>query len=499
MGSRGRAIAVLSVLLTLTYAFAGAASAQTPSPSPSPSASPSASPSESPTPSPTPSASPSASPSPSPTPSPTPSVPSGELRVSVDPGRTLAQVGTTFTYRITISNPGSTPLSGVSIHQIVPEELDVLGVHVLDEVDFTQLGLVNGEEDITWSIDSFGGGESLTLTWIAKVVRAADLRAVGTITAEADQQVEGIAPPSVYIATARGVSVVDAGAETVAQEVVRERSVTAAPGSILPATGLGPEAGLAILGLALVAVGLVLWRSRSARRRIGAGVIICALLMSACTSGSDEPDVSQSPEVKGRIIENDDETDTDTDTDVQPGDDAGSEDGDEPPDADADGDGGPADVPPIGEVPVGTTVPGSTEVVSETVTVQVPVSELPAETLGDTDGANAVALDWSRIDGVQQALSSLTFSDEVASVRTALRASGTRISVEVTLTNETSDRLLEVSGRLLHTVGGLPGGPTTLRSGRLDRTLAPGATIAETFVYTLPTGSFTLTSAFSAE
>lgn len=498
MGNLGR-ILVAAALGMSWFSTTGRAIAQTPTPSPSPSASPSAGPSPSPTASPSPSSSPSPTPSPpSPTPSPSPTGPgAGRLEVSVDPGPTLAQVGASFTYRLTISNTGSATLSGVLIHQIVPIELDVTGVPVLDEVDFTQLGRIGeDEEDILWGIDSLPAGRSITVSWFAKVAKAGDLIATGRITAEADGDDEEIAPPEIYLADAEVLGVVVRGAQSVDRTITQRRQVTGvgslgAPGAVLPATGSSAEAGFVFLGLLLIGAGMFLRKTRS-KRAILHVVTASALLFTACIGDSADP---VDPEVKGTRIEREDPPDEsdDPESDEEPGAEAA--------DPAEDGDGSEDGVPEVSapEVPTGAPDTGAVPVgfVEEQVVVQVPVEELEANTLGATSSDNQISLDWSSLQGVVSAQSGLIFTpDAVATLRTTLGSSGGRISVDVTLENLSPDHRLVVKGRFFHEVGGVPGGRVTLRSPEVDKVLAPGAVMKQVFTYKLPSGQYTLDSHF---
>lgn len=499
MGGIGRIfVAVTAALVAL--APAGAA-AQTPTPSPSPSASPSPSPSPSPAASPT--SSPSPSPSPSPNPSPSPSSPAaGRLEVSIDPGPTLTQVGAAFTYRLTISNTGSAPLTGVEIHQLVPAELDVTGVPVLDEVDYTQLGRIGKDEDILWGIDSMSAGSTITLSWFAKVAKAGDLIATGSITAEADGDGEEIEPPSIYLGDAEILGVVVPGEQSIARTVTQRRSVTGvgslgAPGAVLPATGVPAEAGFAFLGLVLIAAGLFLRRERSRRTILHVSAAV-ALLLTGCVSDSGDP---VEPEVKGTRIENEEPTETDEDagSDEQPSD---ADDTEDPGEDDASDDGATDDDATDDGVPdlsTGAPDTGSAPVgfVEEEVVVQVPFEELDANVLAATPSDNQIAVDWSSSGGVLSAQSSLLFTpDAIATLRTTLSSSGDRVVANVTLENLSSDHRLVVKGRYLHEVAGLPGGRVTLRSPAVDTVLAPGAVTKQVFTYKLPTGQYTLDSRF---
>lgn len=498
---RSGGIGAVAALL-LAVLVPGSAHAQSPSPSPSPSASASASPSPTATPSPSPS--PSASPTPSPTPTPDPGT--ADLAVAFDPGRTLAQIGERFTYRLTITNTGSTPLTNLEVHQFVPPELNVTGVPILDEVDFTQLGRVGGvDEDILWGINTFPAGASLTLSWFAQVDRPGDYTATGSVDADADGFQRSLTPPPVYIAEAEVLGVVVQGASSVEQTVTRTRQVSGpgvlgAPGAILPATGM-TEGGFAVLGLALVAFGTFLWRARGKRAAIQA-LIATALLLTACTSGGDDIE----PEVRGNRIENTTPGDEDP-ADNEPGDEEPADDepgegtdGDEGDDPAIDG----ADDDPTGETTdtpdviagAPNAVPAPVQFVTEEVVVDVPVSELDTTKLGPATSDNAIALDWSSASGIVSARSSLFFDPTaVASLRTTLAASGDQMIVNVTLENLLEDERLIVDGRFLHDVAGLPGGKVTLGS-PVDVTLAPGAVTKQQFIYKMPSGTYTLSSRF---
>lgn len=504
-----RRILVIFSFLTIFIVSSGAlvwAQEASPSPDPSPTSSPSPSPSDSPSPSPSESASPTPSEPPSSTPAPELQAQISDLFVTVSPQGRLAQVGDRFRYKITVANNGGGTLEDVVLRHLVAEELTVVGVPILEEVEAINLGRFGDEEDITWVLGDMGPGDSFVLPWLAKVKKSGDFVAGGSITVSSGNEQQTFRPRNLYLASVKGLRVVDEGRRFVTRRVVQERSVTlpaddsAVEAGTLPATGASGTIPYALVAAGLIGGGALLLVSP--RKRSRALVLVALLLLTACVDdgpNGDSVDPNTPPEVKGRVIERDDtESEEREDAGGQSDEGRGDRPTDEDPPANEDEgrgseDGSGDEDAQVSAGPAPTTV----QTVREVRTVRIPVEDLPVSSLGATTGDNAMSLDWSETDGVRSALSSIQVGSEApVSLRTGILVNGKRISVEVTLWNESKKERVEVSGRILHEVAGLAGGSKTLSSEPIAIVLAPGAKTVETFVYTLPTGNYTLTSRF---
>ena len=426
----------------------------------------------------------------------------------MSPSGGLLQVGDRFRYRVTVTNEGDTELEDVVVQQFVPAELTVVGVPILDEVEGINLSRFGDKEDITWILGDVSPGETFVLPWLAKVHRSGDFNATGSITLSSSGDERSLRPPGIFIGTVKGLRITDAGVASVKRRVVTTRQVTlpaessGAPG-LLPATGATGVALFVTLAVALLGAGCLLLLAASRRTR--AVTVVVALLLAGCVGDGDRAavDPNQTPEVKGRVIDRDGEPEdaagTPSDQDERADEAAPDDDG-------RDGDGPDASTRPEPEtdtgggtsIATGGTPSVTIQTVREVRTIRVPVSTLPVTEVGATAGDNAISLEWSEAGGLQSALSSILFSpDAPLSLRTALTADGKKITVEIALRNERADRRVKVEGRILHEISGLAGGPKTLTSEPISIVLAPGAVSVETFVYTLPTGSYSLTSRFA--
>lgn len=504
-----RRILVIVSLVTMFVVTSGAlAAAQkaSPSPDPSPTSSPSPSPSDPASPSPAGSPSPTPDEEPSSNPAPAPQAQISDLVVTVSPQGRLAQVGDRFRYKIAVANTGSGTLEDVVLHHLVAEELTVVGVPILDEVEGINLGRFGDEEDITWILGDMDPGDSFVLPWVGKVQKTGDFVAGGSITISSGSEQQTFRPRNLYLASVKGLRVVDEGRRFVTRRVIQERTVTLPAGETsveagaLPATGASGVAPYGLVAVAMIGGGILLLMS--SRRRSQALVVVVLLLLSACVDDGESVDPNTPPEVKGRVIERDDSgsdepEDAGRQEEERRGDRPSEEDQDAP-SADGADEGRTSEGGSGNEEPQVSAAPATVQTIREARIVRIPVAELPVAGLGPVAGDNAVSLDWSETDGVRSALSSILVGSEApVSLRTGLSVSGKRISVEVTLRNESKKERVEVSGRILHDVSGLAGGSKTLSSEPISIVLAPGAETVETFVYSLPGGNYTLTSRFS--
>ncbi|HYI46388.1 MAG TPA: hypothetical protein VE174_13105 [Actinomycetota bacterium] len=493
-------------LAALSLMAPGIAAAQ--SPTPSPTSTPSgASPSPSPTPT-SPSPSPSASPTPTPTPTPsddpgsTDEIPAVvDIRVSAPGG--LAELGEHLSYSLLVVNPGDTPLTNLTITNIVPEELDVVGVPIIDRAESINLISMGSSEEIVWTLDTLDPGEGVTLPWEASVAATGDLVAANDVVVEAEDS-SAAASRSVYLARSstpavQGGTSSAAPATTQTRRVVRyeQRRIPAgtAP-AILPFTGANVSGWFA-LALILLGAGVVFTRARRSP------ALLCALMglviMAACTS-ADPPPSAEAPkqespkgddEVLGKRIhkgdnENTAEAPPGSIDDPSPGEE-GDDDATEP---DTETEDAITQLP----VPQEDLIRVVTVPVVEIVEVQGPATEVLTSVPGD----NLITFSWDEASrSVTGAASSRTLTrDVVATVLSELSTASPSIAPSVELTN-VSDGSLVVKGNLgIETQGP---GQTVTTSEHVDLVLAPGGSITLDFEYVLPSGEYTAAPFFQAD
>ena len=469
--------------------------------------------------------------SPTPSPSPTdppvdPPVDTDGLTVTSSASKMLTQVGGRLAYRLNVANEGTDTLSGVTLVSIIPDELDASGVQIPDSVEAAFHGSSLDSEDIVWVLKDLAPGAEVVLPWRATAVSRGDLRAVtSTRVKMGDVRVDN-AETTTYLATA-GKRAPHNPTPTVKKRVVTFESVpvpaeeqpsfTGAPATgsplgtaadPLPLTGSDPKP-LVIAGLLLVAFGLLLALrpARYDRRKL---LIVALLVLTACVdSTSDEasgPSTTVEDEVKGtRFGRNNNDN------------------------GNGNGNNGPAEGPattttlpfaPVDEpgdsgttdttaVTGGATTPTLvTDVPAETVTTlvrhvgfEIVPADLETAELESRDGDNFVTVDWIEGDRIAAAASSTFFQkDAPVEIQSTVEDRNGALHMDVTLTNIQESTKLIVKGNLVHTITGADGSKVAVvRSDPYDLELNPGGTVQAHFSYLLPTGSYSMTSAFEAD
>lgn len=461
------------------------------------------------TPSPTPS-------SPSPTPRPSSSGSSGggsggsgnqegdgRLVVSSSSSKLLAELGDVVEYRVTVSNPGNEALRDVDVVEQVAPELDVVSVAISDDADDISLGRGPTGEDIVWHVSSLEANESLVFTWKGQAAAPGDLMAINAVTATAAGADPSQDESTTFLGVDREVTTANPKPKPVEKKVVvfGTRVVNAGPpavaadGSVLPATGSNIAAYIYLGGIFVAAGALVLaiFRSSMRGKRTGASVVIAALLLAACVSGTSDQQAAP-----------------DRSTDEQEADKGGAEVGGEPKDQvkgkrierteeERQAEEGLTETDVAAPVVTETQAP----IVERTRTVEtvlVAPEDLPVIALGSKEGDNTTTYDWD-LDAreITQAASSVFFDATATSeILTSVDFSSESINVTVTLTNITEDSQLAVSGRLVHVISDASGQIARFESDPIDTTLEPGGEVSADFSYLLPTGGYTATSAFVA-
>lgn len=505
----------------------------TPSASPDPSASPSSPPSPTPSASPTePEPQPSGSPEPTPSASPSPGAPPGDgskgdpsVDVAIRSSGLLTQVGNPIDYVVSVTNSGGKPAKDLVVLDVVPPEVEVVGVERNDAVTATQIGQSPSGSDIVWVLD-LKAGESLDLRWSGVVVSPGDLIASNEVKARIEGKTVARATGRSFLADADAVGTKNPPVPTVKRKVVtlvevpvapeasaETRGVVSAaaptpapagPAGSLPATGadLSP---LYVAGL-LIAAGLaLLWMGRRGPSMSKARglTILLFLFATACVStstpGSDEP----RPEANGSIASPDAAEEAEPEVEDQV---LGERirRGGKPDDSDTEQPGetgpeiaSPEVVNPLLPDPVAPEpLPEpATELVREVEIITVP-QELPVTELGDTAGTNGLSFVWSEENGVETAASS-TIVDRSATVSlsTQLQDTRERIRIVAQITNLAPDSKLHVDGRVLLDISSSEGS-TTLSSEAIDVVLNPDGSTSVAFDFLLPSGDYSVSANF---
>ena len=466
-------------------------------------ASPQNQPSPTPTPAPTSTATPTATSTP--TPSPTPTGDPGDAYVNVSVDRSIAQVGQTLTYTITVTNPSSVPVSP-TITNSIASEVQFLSATAQPAPSF-------GSGSLTWTPTNLAPGTTRSLTWQGRVVRIGDLDATNTVTGT------GIAPieTHTYLAQVKGVVLHRSPGEpdwgtheerkvvftTEQRDATAPDDVAAQSSGALPYTG-APVIPLVVLAALLLFGGCMLMTHRG--RRFSAVALMLVLVAASCTSETPPRDqVTQSDEgdeVLGtRIGRGDGTTDTqDDDANNTTGNNTtgdGSNSGDEA--ADDDGENSSADddpvTPPDGPAPA--TEPD--EVITRDVTtVEVPNDPPAARSLEPSSADNEIFLDWDAANrSIEGANSRAIFrADSPIQFLTSLREGGGGMSAEVTITNVTDAERLLVDGSLVLTISG-SAGSIELTSPRLQQVLDPDDQVSANFEFALPSGSYEIVANYT--
>lgn len=531
------------VALLLCFAVlgsAGTARAASPSPSPSaepspsPSASPHASPSSSPelsssptptaSPSPTPTESPSPADPPPPSPSPSASPEGGDEGDDADPpsprpdeGGTLvltaesrplaAQLGDPVSHSLFVSNPGADTVRDVTIVALVPEELTVVSVPVINEADAIQLGRSEGREDIVWKLEAIEAGETVELPWTARAIALGDFVAVSDFAGRVGADVVAREESTTYLGDVTEREVDEGVAPSLVKRVITfvRRPVVEAAAGLLPVTGR-PPGTVAIVALGMLGAGLLcLWLSRYPWKRVRIAFLATFVLLTGCVAsepetadrpgsvlaptpsspGGDKEASDRDARVKGRRIRNDRRG-------ARPGGEV--PDGERPEARAAESrDRDTLVIPRLGEPPR-----ISFELVPRVRTVEV--EELPLVLLPSLDAGNTLTY---RFDAgrrrVTEASSSTVFRrGGLALLETALSTGRGHIEVRVSLTNVSPDKRIRMVGRLMHVVSSAGAAVARFESEPIDVTLAPEGTIEASFSYLVPTGDYVADASFRA-
>lgn len=415
------------------------------------------------------------------------------LDVTVD--NVVAQVGTTLTYQITLTNTAS-QAAAVTVQNAVPQEVDF--------VSATHDPAVSGGS-IQWSLTDLAPGSVTTLTWTGRVARAGDLDALNVVTiASAGEDVT--VETHTYLASVQGLrlqrSATDPDWGTHEERRVVFRAAPPHAGETAGASTGGsaqlPQTGVPALEVALIAIlmllgGLVLL---GRGKRVAAAAMMVVLVMAACTS---EPPVE--PPLERNDASSDEESD-DEEGDQVLGTRVGKDDEEEGAEDGATA-GGTEDSEAADEGTEDTEEaaddPGE-ELVKEVVLVQVPNEAPDPEALGSANGLNTVSLTWDEpTRSIGTATSSRFFqSGSPIDLLSSVSDAGDGIGTTVTLTNITDDERLLVRGHLVLTVTGAGGTVVELTSPAIDTVLDPNDEVSTDFVLALPTGSYVIDSSFVA-
>jgi len=418
------------------------------------------------------------------------------VSVSSSASTLVAQVGDEIGYTVTVANRSDEDLDDVVVVDLVPAEVDVVGVSVTEDVEATQVGSSATGEDIVWVLD-VAADQTIELGWRGRAVAAGDLVAENEVTLKVDQDVVSRDESASYLAAAARGPVSNPPVPKVRKRVVTHVRVpanspaaAAAGGSVLPVTGAAIALWLSTASL-LIAAGLAMlvWARGGRRSRMITALVCVSIATAACTMGNEAPDraappaASASPEgevedrVKGKRIERNDADD-----------DNGA----------ADTTGTAPDTVDVADVPAETTVPAT--VVVPVVTYELEPADLPTETLASRPGDNNASFEWSADDRTMgTAVSSTVYTrDATVGILFSLREEGGQLVTDVTLTNLSDDNRLHVDGRLVYDVVG-DAGTAHLESDPIDVVLNPGGSTTATFRYLLPTGSYSSSAAFVAD
>jgi uncharacterized repeat protein (TIGR01451 family) len=435
-----------------------------------------------------------------PEPSPSSSAPTteGDLSLNASVDRSIAQVGDTLTYSITITNTGTGAISP-TITDVMPAE-----VRFVDASGSTVPAVT--ADDLTWTVPSLAPGASTTLSWRGTVASAGDLDAINTVSAPGVVPVE----THTYLAEVQGVVLNRSPGEpdwgtheerrVVFTKEERDASVladgsTTSPSGVLPFTG-APVVPLVAAAALLLASGLMLASDK--RRRLAATTLLVVLVATACTSDgppqldrSEQADTRQDDEVLGTRVGrgegngSNQGSGTEGSTNEPPGSEGTND--------DADDEGGsvaaPEEPTDTGNVELGTEP--EQVITREVVLVEVPNDPPPVTHLAPTRGDNAIDLQWSAVSNSIVAATSRAIFKAASPIQflTSLDDGGGSMAARVTMTNVTEDDRLGVNGRLVLVVSG-DAGSIELSSPALQQTLEPGDEVAAEFELALPSGEY---------
>jgi hypothetical protein len=399
-----------------------------------------------------------------------------------------------------VANPGGTSIDGLTVTDIVPDELDVTGVPIVDAASAINLISIGSDEQIVWTIDELHPGAQVTLPWNASVSTTGDLVAMNEATATTEDSTARAAQ-NVYLARSSAPEVHGstsaAAPATQTKKVIRYEQRRIPAGSapaVIPFTG-APVWGWMVLALALIVVGAAFTRVRRSP------LILCGLLalvlMAACTNAGQDPSAgaptrSARPSPEGSTSE--DEvlgTRIHRNSNGSPAD--GSATDGSSTDAAADATAADTTAPQIPE-PQEDLV----QVVSVPVVVEVE-SQPASEVLTSIEGDNFVTFSWDEMDRqVTDAASSRTLSRAAsATLLSELSTASPSIAPSVELVNLSSTTLV-VRGDLGIRTLDASGADAATTSEFVDVVLAPGGSVSLDFEYVLPSGDYSSVPFFAA-
>jgi hypothetical protein len=151
-----------------------------------------------------------------------------------------------------------------------------------------------------------------------------------------------------------------------------------------------------------------------------------------------------------------------------------------------------ADDPDVTAAPEDVLVPIVT-------TITVPVEgEREVVAAGAGPGDNMLSFDWDESTrSILSGSSSRMFHPDAATSLVAEQViTAGSVTTRVVLTNDTDDRDVRVTGRLVLEIEGTLAAGARLQSLPIDKTLAPGESVSAEFVYALPSGSYSVVPVF---
>ena len=473
--------------------------------------------------------------------------PEADLRLTSSGPGLLSVVGQTVTYQITLRNAGDSPLSNVSIVNLVPAEVHVTGAGLAPGIDAVQVGTHGNSEDVVWAITEMEAGEVIRVSYRGVVEKPGDLEATNRTRALTTGAPAAETSERTYLASADGGGSANPAFEPIVdKEVVREkvverplirRRLPTEPGGVgstsaLPYSGIDPW-GIAGAGIVLIGLGCAFLRFGSRgtdRRRVFAVAFLVLLIGGACISSDPEGEGPGDTRVKGRQIERNDGDDSQDNGQDPAGDDgdASSGDGDPAPDDGAQddspgdnggnapgadnggndngGNGGAEDDDAVAEETddeetddQGTEVvlvpgPRVTTFERRVETVTLTEADLSVLSLSSVTDADPVSFSWNDAGAVGGRASATSPREDLVELTTSVRAAGEGMRATVSIANVTDQTRVALSGRFDLQMGSI----ATLRGDSVDVVLNPGGSSDASFDFRLPAGTYSVKGLFRA-
>jgi len=123
----------------------------------------------------------------------------GNLRVRTGTSSSLIRVEDRVRFTVTVKNTGSSRIKRVTVRDFVDDDLDVLGVPILDRVASAGLSSMGEKEEIFWSIERLRPQEKVTLSFKAVVVRFGDGRLDNDVVATGSDGSRKEASSAIYL------------------------------------------------------------------------------------------------------------------------------------------------------------------------------------------------------------------------------------------------------------------------------------------------------------